>query len=119
MNKQEKEILLNNYKENYNLHHILNYDKTDILINLKYLLDNLDLKKDRYIIENEIISEKEKYNFLQRESFKMIFEMYLKYNVYVNYDLKEIAGYFEDLQFIITDEEIRCHQARIRNIENH
>jgi hypothetical protein len=116
MTNKEKQIILNTYKENYSAHEILKIDKSETLYTLRYLLDSLELKKDRYIIENSVIIERDNIKFMEREAFQMIFDTFLKYGKYIHYDLQEIDMYYDDLQYEMTEEEIRCHNARIRNI---
>lgn len=115
MTNKEKNILLKNYKRIYHQHLITDY-KNDSRLEFVNLLDALGLKTDRYIIENEVISELRQYNNIQREMFEMIFESFLKYGVYIHYDVKDIELFFDNLQFQMNDEEKRLYQVRINNI---
>jgi len=116
MNKKEKDIILNTYREIYNIHNVLKIDKTDTLRDFKFMLKNLNLTKDMYMIENEIIAEQNNLSLTVKEMFRMIFETFAKYNVYVNYNIEEINMYYDNLQYEFTEEEIKCHKARINYI---
>jgi hypothetical protein len=118
MNKKESAIILKSYKDIYYAHCILEIDKTDSRREFKFLLDTLGLKKERYIVENEIITEKENINCSSKSMYEMIFETFAKYNKYINYDLNEIDTIYDDLQFEMTEEDKKCHIARISYIEN-
>ena len=114
MNKKEIATIKESYKAIYKNSLI---DKADMSrFNMKMLLDNLGLKKERYEVENEVIADNNNYKSMIVESFQMIAEDFEKYGVYVNYDLTEIENIFEDLQYEMTEEEIRCYNARINLI---
>ena len=119
MNKKEKEIIINTYKDIIYSAEILNFDYTDTKRKFKHLLDQLNLKNERYQVENEIISLKNEYNYIIRETFGLIYNTFKKYNQYVNYDLDMICIIFDDLQFKMTEEEIKCHKARIKVINEY
>lgn len=116
MNKKEMNIILTTYKEAYNAQEILGFDKADTLRTLKFMIDSLGLEKQRYEIENDVIAERDHLNITTKEMYQIIFETFEKYNVYVNYDLDEIEMYYDNLQFKMTQEENKCHQARINYI---
>lgn len=114
MNKNEKSIILNTYKEAYHCHNILNIDKTEVLYTLKFMVDSLGLKRERYIVENGIISEKLNLTSLEIQMYEMIFESFEKYGDYINYDLNQIDELYDDLKYQMTEEENKCHLARIK-----
>jgi len=116
MNKNEKSIILDTYKQIYYTHHIVKIDKSDSLREFKFLLQSLNLKKELYQVENEVIAESENMKLTVIEMYKMIFETFAKYNTYTNYDLSEIDIYYEELQWEFTEEENKCHKARVNYI---
>jgi hypothetical protein len=117
MTSKEKNIILKNYKRIYKLSLTKGFDyKDDARLEFTSLLDELGLTKERYTIENEVISEKNNYNNIQREMFEMIFESFLKYEVYIHYDIREIDIVYHTLQFDMSEEEKRLHCTRINNI---
>jgi len=116
MTKQEKQTILSAYKQIYYTHHIVKIDKSDSLREFKFLLSSLNLKKESYQIENEVIIEANNLKLTVIEMYKMIFETFAKYNTYTNYNLSEIDIYYEELQWEMTEEENKCHKARIKYI---
>jgi hypothetical protein len=117
LTSKEKEIILKSYADLYFAEKVLQFDKSETLYTLRFLLDNLQLKKDRYMVENEIISQRNNLAGTQKEMYLMIFETFAKYGRYINYDILEIESVYDDLQYEITDEEKRCHNARIEYIK--
>ena len=63
MNKKEKQIILNKYEN------ILMYGDNTTVIEFKSLLDMLDLKIDRFKIENKVIA-------IKNDLSEIIVEMY-------------------------------------------
>lgn len=116
MNKKESQIILNTYKQIYFAHTIVNIDKSDTIREFKFMLDNLGLKKERYIVENNIIAERDELTGTVKECYIMIFETFTRYGKYINYDLKEIQMYYDNLQYEFTEEDVKCHNARIKYI---
>jgi len=116
MNKSEKSIILSTYKDIYYTHHVVKIDKSDALREFKFLLASLNLKKESYQVENEVIAEVKNMSLTVIEMYKMIFETFAKYNTYCNYNLEEIDIYYEELQWEFTEEENKCHKARIKYI---
>jgi len=116
MNKKEIKTIVETYKRIYNVQEVVGIDKSDTIYELKFLLDSLGLKKERYIAENEVITERDELKS-EKAEYKMIFDDFIKYGVYVNYDLEEIEMYYDDLQFRMNDEEIGCNTARIDYIK--
>jgi len=117
MTKNEKSIILSAYKDIYYTHNIVKIDKSDSLREFKFLLNSLNLKKESYQVENEIIAETNNLKITVIEMYKMIFETFAKYNTYINYNLEEINIYYEELQWEFTEEENKCHKARVKYIE--
>lgn len=116
MNKKEQSILLNQYKDIYYSHMVIKIDKFDSMREFRHLLKNLGLIKELHQVENNILSELLELKSTVKEMYNMIFEDFAKHNIYVNYDLKEIDTYYEDLQFEFTAEQNKCHKARINYI---
>ena len=116
MTKQEKQTILSAYKQIYYTHHVVKINKSDALREFKFLLSSLNLKKELYQIENEVIIEANNLKLTVKEMYNMIFELFVKYNTYCNYDLEEIDIYYEELQWEMTEEENKCHKARVRYI---
>lgn len=116
MNKKERKIILDTYKTIYRIHEIVKIDKSDSIREFKYLLDVLGMEKERYMIENEIIAERDNLTYMQKEMYSLIFETFSKYGKYIHYDLEEIDMYYNDLQFKMTDEENRCHKNQVHSI---
>ena len=112
MNKNEKNIILNTYKDKY-YSNTIGIDNKNTTTTLKILLDKLNLKEERYNIENEIISYNNNYGKITTDTFKMVIDDFKKYNVYVNYDIDDIENYYYDLTYKMTDEEVKCNNARI------
>lgn len=118
MNKQEKIIIFSHYKQVYYNHLILDYDKADTIRELRSLLKSLNLEKERYQVENEVIIEQKGYNSITKEAYQMIFDTFFKHDVLIHYDLAEINFYYDELRFQFTPEEIKCHAARINLINS-
>jgi hypothetical protein len=116
MNKQEKNIILELYKEALYSHHILRIEKVEVLREYRYLLSKLEITKDRYAIENDIIAERDNISSSKKDMYTMIFDTFSKYNRYVNFNIDDINMVFDDLQYEMTEEEISCHNARMRYI---
>ena len=116
MTKNEKSIILSAYKDIYYIHHVVKIDKSDSLREFKFLLTSLNLKKESYMVENKVIAEAENMSLTVIEMYKMIFETFAKYNTYCNYNLEEIDIYYEELKWKFTEEENKCHKARIKYI---
>ena len=116
MNKKELNTILSVYKDIYYTHHVVKIDKSDSLREFKFLLTSLNLKKESYMVENKVIAEAENMSLTVKEMYNMIFESFVKYNTYCNYDLEEIDIYYEELQWEMTEEENKCHKASVRYI---
>jgi len=116
MNKKELTVILNHYKNIYYTHTVVKIDKADSLREFKFLLESLGLKKERYIVENEVIAENFNLKSSVKECYSMIFKSFVKYGVYTNYDLDEIDTYYQELTWEFTEEENKCHKARVKYI---
>lgn len=81
------------------------------------MMELLGLKKNKYIIENNAVIDHKSYNGIVREVFNMLFDNFVKYKVYTTFDIDDIEMYFENLQYNMTAEEIKCNKARIRIIK--
>jgi len=57
MTKKELNTILSAYKQIYYTYHIVKIDKSDALREFKFLLTSLNLKKELYQVENEVIAE--------------------------------------------------------------
>lgn len=118
MNKKESKIILDTYKNVLYVHELCKIDKDDTRRELKNLLDALGMKKERYTIENEIISERDSFNYTIKEMYSLIFETFLKYGKYINYNMDEIDRCYYNLKYELTEEENKCYQAQIKYILN-
>lgn len=114
MNKKEIQTIKESYKITYK--DSLTNTSDMSRYHMKFLMDSLNLKKERYEVENEVIAENNNYKSMTIEAFQGIFEDFEKYGVYVNYDLDSIDNYFDKLKYKMTEEEIRCYNARINLI---
>lgn len=116
MNKKELSTIEKEY--NFTIQASLQgFNKDQELILLKRLMDNLGLKDNRYKIENREIIRYKEYNYIVKESFNSLYEDFKKYGYYTIMDVEEIEMAFDDLQYKMTDEEVKCNKARIRNIK--
>lgn len=113
MNSKDKSTILQQYDSLLRVQK-LGYDKSETLQEFRRLLDNLTLKAERIQVENTITAEDMKPT--QQDMYSMIFETFSKYGVYPHYDLNEIDNIFENLQFKMTEEEKKCHKARVSYI---
>ena len=80
---------------------------------MAWLMDSLNLNKERIEVENEVIVENNSYNIMIVGAFKSIFNDFAKYGKYVNYDINRIDTLYEELKYEMTEEEVKCNQARI------
>ena len=117
MNKTETNTIINIYKDMYYVHHIVNIDKSETLREFKFMIDKLGLKKQRYIVENKIIMERDEITG-KADIYEMIFNDFILYNRYVHYDINEISNEYDELQFYMNDEQLKCNKARINYICN-
>lgn len=108
MNKKEKQIILNKYEN------ILMYGDNTTVREFKSLLDMLDLKIDRFKIENKVIAIKNDLSEIIIEMYDMIIKDLNKYNVYCNY--LDIEEFVYELEYEFSNEEIKCNKARINYI---
>lgn len=113
MTKNEKAILLDSYKMIVSCETI-GLDKDDARREFESLLDKLDLKTDRYLVKNNVICETNEYDLIVVDTFYMVFNTFLKYNRYVYFDINDIDDCYNDLQFEMNDEDIKCHNARMK-----
>lgn len=119
MNKKEMQTILGTYKQIFHTHTVLRYDKADTVREFKFMLDSLNLKKERYIVENEVIAESKSMKSTVKSMYEMIFEDFAKYGRYINYDLEEIGLYYDNLQYELTEEENKCHVSRVNYIKEY
>ena len=118
MNKKEKGIILDTYKNMYYCNMIVQIDKLDAIRELKIMIDKLELKKERYEIENEIISERDGIKATAKYMYESIFEVFTKYEKYVHYDLNDIEMCYDNLEYKMTEEERKCDTAKINYLKN-
>jgi hypothetical protein len=116
MNKCERELILTAYKNCYHVQEITGIDKQDTIRELKHLIDSLNLKRERYQTENEVITERDNIRLIPREMYSLIFDSFAKHGHLVHYDLQEIELIFAELQYEMTDEEVMYTKRRIANI---
>jgi len=116
MTKKEKDIILNRYKEIYHVNTNLKIDKYDSLRELGFLLTDLGLKKELYMMQNEVIAENLNLSLSVKECYSMIFDSFVKHGVFTNFNLDEINTYFQELQYEFTEDEYKYHNNRIKYI---
>lgn len=118
MNKKEKEIILKRYELILNVN-AEGIDKQDSIREISNLLDLLDLTKERYMVENKVITETNKYHLAAIDMFEMLFDTAFKYGIYVNYDIDEIENIIDDLKWTMTEEEYNYSLKRIAVIKDY
>lgn len=116
MKKNEIAIIIDRYSELFKLKPN-DWDKEEPLFELRIILDKLGLKKQRYEAENKAIMEHKEIRLIEREAFKMLFDDFVKYNRYVEFDIADIEMHFDDIKFDMTEEQIKCNKARIRMLK--
>ena len=108
MNKKEREIILNKYEN------ILIYGDNSTIREFKSLLNMLGLENDKFKIENKVIADKNDLSPLIIDMYDMIINDLTKYNVYCNYlDVEELLY---NIEYELTEEELKCNKARINYI---
>lgn len=115
MNKKEKSVILDTYKNILEVQRITGIDKADSIREFKFMLDKLGLKLDRYIIENKIIAKEMELTGIQEEAYEMIFNDCIKYGIYENYG-NDLLNSLYELELEMTDEQIKCNKARVNII---
>lgn len=112
MNKKEIQIIKESYRNVYKAN--LEYECNPAsCVDMRVLIDTLGLKEHRYEVENEVISDRNNYNAIIKDMFKMIFDDFKKHGIYVHYDLEEIDVYFYELQYEMSEEDISCYNSRM------
>ena len=110
MNKKEKSILLNTYKEEYTLlKNGFDY-KMDSIRTLKHLLNQLGLNNDRIEIENNIYFEINNIKGMVKAGYERLIEIIAKYN---NNNIVNI----EDIEEILFNIELELSDEHKKNIE--
>lgn len=110
MNKKEKSILLNTYKEEYTLlKNGFDY-KMDSIRTLKNLLNQLGLNNDRIEIENNIYFEINNIKGMVKAGCERLIEIITKYN---NDNIVNI----EDIEEILFAIELELTEEHKKNIE--
>ena len=110
MNKKEKSILLNTYKEEYTLlKNGFDY-KMDSIRTLKNLLNQLGLNNDRIEIENNIYFEINNIKGMQRSGYERLIEIIAKYN---NNNIINI----EDIEEMLFNIELELTEENKKNVE--
>ena len=112
--------IIKKYEKVYTYGYGFIYDLKESWID--FLKDEVDrnviyIKDNRYKIENREIIRYKEYNYIVKESFNSLYEDFKKYGYYTIMDVEEIEMAFDDLQYKMTDEEVKCNKARIRNIK--
>jgi len=118
MNKKEASIILKTYSDIYYSHVINEFDKSESIREFSFLLKSLGMNKEKTMVENVIICERDNIRGTAKEMYRMIFESFSEHEVYVNYDLSEIDMYYENLKYSMSEEDIKCHNARIKYLTN-
>jgi len=118
MNKTEKIIILKQYQDMFYAQSVLEIDKSDSIREFSFLLKTLGMTKEKFEVENKILAEENGIKGTARAMFEAIFEAFAKFGTYVHYDLSEINMYYDDLQYKMDAEGIKCHKARISYLTN-
>lgn len=114
MNKKERDIILNTYKDALTSKN-LGFDKDDTIRTFKFMLGGLGLERERYMIENKMITDTKEYDIIVEDTFRMIFDTFARYNILVSYDLDEIEEMYENnLAYKFSSEDEICYQARVK-----
>lgn len=110
MNKKEKSILLNTYKEEYTLlKNGFDY-KMESISTLKFLLNQLNLNNDRIEVENNIYFEVNNITGMQRSGYKRLIEIIAKYNNNNVINVEDIEETLFNIEFELTEE----HKSNIK-----
>jgi len=118
MNKKESAIILKSYYDMYFSQTVCGIDKSDSIRDFSFMLKTLGMTKEKYEIENKIISDHKEIKGTAKVMFEAIFESFAKFGAYVHFDLEEIDTYYENLQYKMDEEGIKCHKARISYLTN-
>lgn len=118
MNKKEKQIILDRYELILNTRE-LGIDKSDSIRELSSLIDALGMKKERYMVENKIISNSKGFSIIVIDAFEMIFESFLKYGCIVKYDIEEVEEAFENVRLDMNADEVNYNSKRIAIIKEY
>ena len=104
MNKKEKSILLNTYKEEYVLlKNGFDY-KIDSIRTLKNLLNQLGLSNDRIEIENNIYFEINNIKGMVKAGYERLIEIIAKYNNDNIINVEDIEEILLAIEFELTEE---------------
>lgn len=117
MNKKEKSIMLNSYKQ------ILDavgrgFDKEDSKREIKSLLLDLGLEKDLIQLENKYFYEENNLTSMQVEGYENLNSILYKYTNRIT-EADNIFNVLENIKYNFTDEHKKCSQACINLIENY
>ena len=104
MNKKEKSILLNTYKEEYTLlKNGFDY-KMDSIRTFKHLFNQLGLNNDRIEIENNIYFEINNIKGMKRSGYERLIEIIAKYNNDNIVNIEDIEEILFNIEFELTEE---------------
>lgn len=111
MNKKEKSILLNTYKEEYTLlKNGFDY-KMDSIRTLKHLLNQLGLNNDRIEIENNIYFEINNIKGMAKAGYERLIEIIAKYNNNIIVNAEDIEEILFSIEFELSDEHKKNIEA--------
>ena len=104
MNKKEKSILLNTYKEEYTLlKNGFDY-KMDSIRTFKHLFNQLGLNNDRIEIENNIYFEINNIKGMVKAGYERLIEIIAKYNNDNIVNIEDIEEILFSIEFELTEE---------------
>lgn len=93
-------------------------DKSDSIREIGVVLDLLGLNKEKYEVENKVLSTRAGYsNVIAIDTFQMIFDSFYRYGSLVKYNIEEIEDVFEQLKFEMKEDEVRYNTRRINIIK--
>lgn len=117
MTKKEKQIILNQYEMIYKVN-LDGIDKSDSIREIGVILDLLGLNKEKYEVENKVLSTRAGYsNVIAIDTFQMIFDSFYRYGSLVKYNIEEIEEVFEQLKFEMNEDDVRYNTRRINIIK--
>lgn len=117
MNKKEKEIILNQYRQILFTDRIVGIDKDDARHEMWALLNALGLENERIEIENNIYFEQHNLSYMQVQGYKTLVEIISKY-VGRNVNIDKIEVMLDAIEFELTEEHKKNIKACYELINN-
>lgn len=116
MNKNEKNILLQSYKNILTVQR-LGYNKDDSKSEIKNILVKLGLENEVVKIENENFYKINKLTSMQVEGYENLNDILCKYTNKVS-NAEIIEDIFNSVEFELTEEHVKCSKACFNLINN-